>query len=280
MNGIVVSMLVNTDLDKIYKSGQCFGIEKLSDGEYAFISGQRFCLCKNQGTENSLLTCYQKDIGYWHNYFNTSQKTKEVKKLYKELYPSTVTTEVCAVSDGLRLLRQDFIDCLLSFITVQRRSVKQGYTGMKRLRDIYGTKIDLETILGASGAGKSISLFPTLAQLRVLTEKDFSDLGFGYRSSYLFHAVQGISNGAIVESNYRGLTLDKAVMKLKYISGVGDKTANCVALYSLGYEDAYPRDVHILNFERDYCNGHFKEELFGTSAGLVQLWQYYYMRNA
>lgn len=280
MSDRMIHILVNTDIEKIYKSGQCFGIEKLSDREYAFISGQRFCVCRVTDSKDSALRCFKEDIGYWQNYFSVDKDPKEARALYKERYPSIVTNEVCVAGDGLVMLRQEFIDCLLSFITVQRRSVKQGYKGMKRLRDTYGTRVELSTLLGAEAKGKYISLFPTIDQLGVLTEKDFSDLGFGYRSGYLFHAVQGISSGIITESNYRGLTLEKAVTKLKYISGVGEKTANCVTLYSLGYDDAYPRDVHIINFEREYCNGHFNEEWFGSSAGLIQLWQYYYMRNS
>lgn len=280
MDGIVTYTLKNTDLDKIYKSGQCFNIEKLSNSEYVFISGQRFCVCKLEDTGNSILTCFSSDIGYWVHYFNTDMDAKEARRLYKMYYPSTVTNEVCFLGNGLVMLRQEFIDCLLSFISVQRCTVARGYLGMKRLREACGTKVGLDTLLGEKYKGRYIFLFPSINQLCTLTEKDFSDLGFGYRSRYLYGAVHGISIGSINESNYTGLTLQKAVSKLQYISGVGEKTANCVALYSLGYDDAYPRDVHIINFEKEYCNGHFMEVLFGDLTGLIQLWQYYYMRNA
>ena len=81
---------------------------------------------------------------------------------------------------------------------------------------------------------------------------------------------------------------EKAKDKLTTIKGVGDKVANCVLLYSLGYRNAFPVDVWIkrimehLYFENDTKNEviyEFAKEKFGEYGGYAQQYLFYYARS-
>lgn len=58
-------------------------------------------------------------------------------------------------------------------------------------------------------------------------------------------AVEKLSSGYLCEKTFKNLNEEQARKKLIEIKGVGEKVANCVMLFSLGYRDAFPIDVWI-----------------------------------
>ena len=74
--------------------------------------------------------------------------------------------------------------------------------------------------------------FPSRDELLDWTVERWEELGVGYRARYLANAVQ-------VCDNYWINGLKQALI------GVGDKVANCIALFSLREYSSFPIDVHI-----------------------------------
>ncbi|EGC38310.1 hypothetical protein DICPUDRAFT_148999 [Dictyostelium purpureum] len=90
---------------------------------------------------------------------------------------------------GLRLIKQNPLDCLFSFICSQNNNIGRISKMVKSLITTYGTKI-------SDFNGQSYYQFPTLEQLSVAKEKDLNDMGFGYRSRYIVESCkQVIANG-------------------------------------------------------------------------------------
>lgn len=270
-------LLNNTDIGKIYSSGQCFGISQnpYNTNEYWCVSGQRFCRVVYKSSLVSELTCFDEDKKYWLNYFDMETNYSDIAKEYLEKDGSEVCKDIVGLSAGLRMLNQEFPDCLISFITSQRKSVPAIRTAVSGLCRIYGKCYNLEDYFGSEYAGFEIFTFPAQEDYDKVDIEVLDDLGFGYRSLYIVSAFTALQSGMSGEE-LRKIGYLEAKDRLKCLHGVGEKIANCVALYSLGYKEAYPRDVWIERFEEDYCGGKFVDELY-DKAGIIQLWQYYFM---
>lgn len=67
----------------------------------------------------------------------------------------------------------------------------------------------------------------------------------GFRAPYLYDASQKLALGEINEELFANLKEEDGRELLKSIKGVGDKVANCVLLFGLGYRNAFPIDVWI-----------------------------------
>ena len=88
--------------------------------------------------------------------------------------------------------------------------------------------------------------------------------------------------------NGLGMTADEAREKLMTIKGVGEKVANCVLLFGLGFTDAFPVDVWMKRImEYMYFNQDTKKEViecfayekFGKYAGYAQQYLFHYGRE-
>lgn len=68
----------------------------------------------------------------------------------------------------------------------------------------------------------------------------------------------------------------KALSQLKLLSGIGNKVANCICLFSLHHIQAFPIDIHIERLiEREY-DGDIDISKYGNIAGVIQQYMYYY----
>ena len=111
----------------------------------------------------------------------------------------------------------------------------------------------------------------------------------GFRAPYLSDAVEKLSTGIINEKEIRTLKEEDARKKLMEIKGVGEKVANCVMLFSLGYRQAFPIDVWIKRImETLYFDGKdtSKEiigkrakELYGEYGGYAQQYMFCFGRD-
>lgn len=100
---------------------------------------------------------------------------------------------------GARMLRQDPLECLFSFICSQNNHISRIHGMVERLCARYGTRLAVESEAEAAGTaaadtaaadgsaaakpapGLSLYAFPTLDQLAAATEEDLRADGFGYR---------------------------------------------------------------------------------------------------
>jgi N-glycosylase/DNA lyase len=90
-------------------------------------------------------------------------------------------------------------------------------------------------------------LFPTINRLSELSENDFKSLGFGYRAKYFVNAVDKLkTNFALPEDEIETRTF------LTSFIGIGDKVADCIMAFSLGFNNVTPLDVWGMRVLKDY----------------------------
>ncbi len=72
-------------------------------------------------------------------------------------------------------------------------------------------------------------------------------MGFGYRAKFIVASVKMIHDkgGYKWLEGLRGQQLDKVREELTSLMGVGNKVADCVALFSLDCAGSVPVDTHV-----------------------------------
>ena len=171
---------------------------------------------------------------------------------------------------------------LISFIISQNKQIPHIKQLVKRISENYGEYI-------GEVNGEKYYSFPDADILGNITEQDFRAMKTGFRAPYLYDAAQKLSKGEITAEKLKGLSEKETRKKLLEIKGVGEKVANCVMLFSLGFRDAFPIDVWMKRImETLYFNGmdtpkekiqEFAKELYGEYGGYAQQYLFCYGRE-
>ncbi|KAL8596771.1 hypothetical protein ACOMHN_053867 [Nucella lapillus] len=145
---------------------------------------------------------------------------------------------------GIRILRQDPVENLFSFICSSNNNISRISSMVGKLCDHYGdpvTEVD----------GKLYHSFPVVASLaRPGVEEKLRELGFGYRAKFIATSAKYImeNSGEGWVSSLRGCLYEEAKTALMKLCGVGAKVADCVCLMSLDKTGAIPVDTHVWQF--------------------------------
>ena len=110
------------------------------------------------------------------------------------------------------------------------------------------------------------------------TPEDLAPLRAGFRARYIVDAVDKVNSGMVDFAEVDRLPLDEAREKLKLITGVGDKVADCVLLFAFHKLDAFPKDVWVKRLMAQYYPGGLPECTKGIE-GVAQQYLFDYERN-
>lgn len=178
---------------------------------------------------------------------------------------------------GLRIVRQDPWECLISFLCSPAANIPKIKLNLEFLAQFFGKKRE--------GKGFEWYSFPNPGDLHDYKQILMAKTGF--RAKYLKTANDLVSE-AFLES-LKNLPYLEAKNALIQIPGVGDKIADCVLLFSLGFTGAFPVDTWMkkilqkLYFKNREAPNlqlyNFGIEYFGTYAGYAQQFLYMYARE-
>ncbi len=170
---------------------------------------------------------------------------------------------------GMRVLRQDPWECLMSFICTSASNIPRISQNIESICQAFGSPI--------LGGGEPTHAFPTPEQLAGATEAEVRALGLGYRAAYLVSTARTVAEGAVDPMALREASYEEALEALTSLEGVGDKVANCVLLLSLDKPEAFPVDTHVDQRLREWYLDGFRpnrlkmrvwaQEYFGPHAG-------------
>jgi N-glycosylase/DNA lyase len=210
------------------------------------------------------------DVNMTHYLADYFQLDTPLEPLYREWSANDERlSKIAPVIPGVRIIRQDPIECLFSFICSSNNNIPRITKMLSSFRETYGVKMmDLPVrLLGNDGDGDvvlsgepvdrmSIYSFPTLEQLKKQsTEEQLRGLGLGYRAKYIIQTRDLLieSGGKDYLLGLRSKDSETVQEELLKFSGIGRKVADCVALFSLDQSEAIPVDVHVQHIaSRDY----------------------------
>ena len=138
---------------------------------------------------------------------------------------------------GMRILRQEPWECLISFICSANSNIPRISANVEDMASSFGRPISFD--------GIERSAFPTPARLAEAGEQRLRELRLGFRAKYVAAVARIVADGNLDLFALREASYQEALDALTALPGVGDKVANCVLLFSLDKLEAFPVDVWI-----------------------------------
>jgi N-glycosylase/DNA lyase len=161
----------------------------------------------------------------------------DLDAVYASLSPDRRLTQAIATYSGMRILRQDPWECLVSFICSSASNIPRITGNIESICASFGRPLGT--------GGQAPYTFPTPRELADAGSERLRGLGLGYRAEYLADTARAIAEGRLDLMTLREAPYEEALTELTSLSGVGDKVANCVLLFSLDKPEAFPVDVWI-----------------------------------
>ena len=271
---------------------------------YTLESGQTYTWNKNEGElfdlepgsrystvtpENGFLEIWQEEQSSvsWKADFDAENYLKKtlglgdnLEKIYSRSPDIKILNELIQKFSGLRITREPFFRTLISFILSSRMRVERVHDVQNSLRQKFGERVEVQ--------GEEIYTYPEPEKMAEASEQEIKDCGAGYRSSYIQKTCQRfLETGNPVDKD---LGIEENRERLKEFTGVGDKVADCILLFSQGFLGAVPLDTWIrkvIKNELPECEKQsYREtsqairEKFGQRyAGYYQTHIFHYMRT-
>ncbi|XP_055915048.1 N-glycosylase/DNA lyase [Eupeodes corollae] len=144
---------------------------------------------------------------------------------------------------AVRVLDQEPLENILSFICSQNNHIKRISTMVQWLCSKYGKKI-------CSYEGNDYYSFPSLSSLcdhQDQLEPALREAKFGYRAKFIAGSVKKIheSGGYDWFDKLRSLSFKDARVELVTLPGIGFKVADCICLMAFNHLESVPIDTHI-----------------------------------
>ena len=265
------------DLLMTFDCGQCFRWEKVDNAYYGIAYGKPLKISQTGDTVTLYDTtkdCWNK---VWNRYFDMERDYGEIKK---RLSSDPVMKTASYFGSGIRLLNQEPFECLISFIISASNNIPRIKKIIDSLCTNFGDKV---TYLG-----KDFYTFPTAQRLSRLELSDLAVIKAGFRDKYILNAAKAVANGMIDLECLKSAGYEYAKSELLKLSGVGNKVADCVLLFSLEKYGSFPVDVWIKRImEYCYFDGEtnketisaFAGEKFSELGGFAQQYLFYWARE-
>jgi N-glycosylase/DNA lyase len=275
-------------LDVTLCCGQVFRWDKIGDWWYGVARDKAFKVHQFKGK----LQYANVDEKFVEHYFSLDEDLQRISEgINKDTHIGKALQEFW----GLRIIRQDPWECLISYICATYKSIPAIKRMLNNLSQKFGEKVTFD--------GCDFFAFPEPARLAGATEKELAECGLGYRAKYVLATSKRICGGNFDLEGLRKLPYAEAKKALMDFPGVGAKVADCILLFSLGKLEAFPVDVWvkrvIMNHYTDKFPTEFAQKLlnrnslsrgdyervnafgrsyFGEYAGYAQEYLYHYER--
>lgn len=263
-----IKIVDDFDLKKIVDSGQCFRPKEIEDGVFRFIVGENILHIRKRGETIFEVDCSADEWErVWENYFDLDTNYAAIRRDIETFaagkpYEKKLI-DAANFGKGIRILRQEPFEMLISFIISQRKNIPAIRSSVERICERFGRRVG------------EVHLFP---RVEAFTD-DLTGLGLAYRKDYIKDALNKVANGMIDLKELETFSDAELVEELKLIHGVGDKIANCVALFAYHRVDRAPVDVWIKRAIDEDFNGENIFSTFGKNAGILQQYVFYHKRS-
>jgi N-glycosylase/DNA lyase len=218
------------DLDFSLCCGQVFRCKKQGDWWYG-VSGDKIFKIRQSGAE---LEFEGVDKSFVKAFFGLNDNLAEITCcVNKDPYIAKALHQF----EGLRLVRQNPWECLISFICATYKSIAAIENMLYKISQKFGEKRCFD--------GKDFWLFPSVEKLAVASVHGLEECGLGYRAKYVQATAKRIRDEKIDLVAFKQLPYAEAKKRLFEFSGVGLKVADCVLLFSLEKMEAFPVDVWV-----------------------------------
>lgn len=258
------------DLHKIIHSGQCFRAVEKDNGVFRFTTKSHVLYIRHiKGIhyDVSCSRCLWTHV--WKPYFDLSENYRNICNTIdrNDLY----LQKAAAYSRGIRILKQDPWETMITFIISQRKSIPAISTSVEKLCHMAGNQIETPV--------ESVYTFPSPEKLAALPEEDLRACSLGYRIPYIHKTAEIIKKSPHLFEDMAAYDDEKLLESLMDLPGIGIKVASCIALFSFHRIALAPVDVWIQRVIDRFYEGRNPFPSYGNRAGIMQQYLFYYAQS-
>ncbi|MBR4459236.1 MAG: hypothetical protein IKS31_09795 [Clostridia bacterium] len=258
--------------EKIHASGQCFRWEQTGPDAWRILHAGHCVRLRAQGDGVFSFSCGEEEFrSVWAPYLDLEEEYAAIRR---RIDPQTDPFLWAAAESerGIRILRQDFWETLVTFIISQNRNIPAIRRSVELLCALCGEA-------RTDDSGEPYRTFPPPESVAALSDEALNSCKLGYRAAYVRAAAEAVASERIRGEDLRSADCEEAVQTLMQIRGVGRKVASCVALFGLHQLDAFPRDVWISRvLEEAYPDG-YPFGRYSPYNGVCQQYLFAYRRH-
>ncbi|KGG81256.1 8-oxoguanine DNA glycosylase [Caloranaerobacter azorensis H53214] len=276
---VIIEKLEDFEPEHIFECGQCFRWNREEDGSYTGVAHGKVINVKKENKAIVFSNTNLKEFNdVWFEYFDLG---RDYSKIKKELSKDAILKRAVKYGYGIRILKQDVWETLISFIISANNRIPMIKRAIENLSQKYGEFI-------GEYNGKKYYSFPTADVLSKSTVEAIKDCKTGFRAKYIFNAAAIVSSKQMDIYRLKNLATEDAKKELMLFAGVGPKVADCIMLFSMEKYDAFPIDVWVKRvMEHFYLKKDTKlkdiqkyaQNKFGEYAGFAQQYLFYYARE-
>jgi len=227
------------DVENSINSGQVFLWKKNQDYWYG-INGQDVLCIDSNANINSFQNL---EVDFF-------RKGDDIEKIIKSISKDKIVKNAVRKYQGLRILRQDPFQCLISFIISSNSNIPKIKFCLENIIQKFGKKTKFQN--------QDFFLFPKPNKLAKASIDEIKDCGVGYRAEFIKESAKKISLKEIDLEYLKKCNYQEAKENLCQIPGVGNKVADCVLLFSLNKLQAVPLDRWIVRILGKYYSNKFE----------------------
>ena len=260
------------DLDRIAESGQCFRWEPAEGGGYRIPFREECLYIRAAGEGGFELDCSEAEfLALWRDYFDQDTDYSGIRnRIDREEDPFLF--RAAQAEQGIRILRQDPWETLVSFIISQNRNIPAIRRSISLLcRAAGGERRDRR--------GERYFVFPSPEDVLRLGDEALDSCRLGYRAKYVRAAARAAAEGRFSAESLLEAPEEETVAALTTLYGVGIKVASCVSLFGLHHLDAFPVDVWIRRVLESEYPGGYPYALYSPYNGVYQQYMFAYCRR-
>lgn len=266
-NKIIITYDEQFNPKAIFECGQVFRYT-VRENNYTVYADQYAATIENHPDYYSITSNNAK---FFYKYFDLDT---DYNLIIERIKNKPYMEESFEYGKGLRILKQDYFECIISFIISANNNIKRISGILNRLCEKLGKNY-----------GKYYG-FPEAEVMAKQTVEFYKSIGAGYRSEYILTTAKLIADGFDINAieNMDTLSAKRALMSLK---GIGSKVADCILLFSYSRKDVFPVDTWI---KKVYCKlggdqkcvenmRKYLLDLYGEYAGYAQQYLFYAHRS-
>jgi len=221
------------NLENTINSGQVF-LWKQHQNNWFGVNGQDVLRITDSGKIKS----------YAKQKIDFLREKDNLEEILRLISKDKITKQAVKKYLGMRLLRQDPFQCLISFIVSSNSNIPKIKTCLENICENFGDKVFFEN--------KEFFLFPKPKILASASIQEIKNCGTGYRSKFIISASDMVYSDKINFEYLKKCEYFKAKEIISEVPGVGNKVADCVLLFSLDKLEAVPLDRWIIRIMKKY----------------------------
>ena len=271
---------------KTFDCGQCFRFDAVKNSRHeAEFSGVAYERLVSFAQDGDVIYIYNSTAeefeNIWQYYLGLDMDYRDIEQEIISTAQSEHTARAAEQGRGIRILRQEPFETLISFIISQNNNIPRIKKLVEALSARCGEKIEVAEAMEEHLSGvSSLCAFPSAEKIEALGIDGLAELKTGFRAKYIYDAVCKVLSGDIdLDAIKRSENTELVLSELCRIKGVGLKVASCAALFGFERYDAFPIDVWIKRVaEKRFAGEEFSAARFGQYAGIAQQYLFYYER--